>query len=456
MTQISRDRLHYLVDRERAAYVAAHPRSQQLFDGADHLFGRVPMTWMAMWSGGFPLYLDRARGNRIVDVDGHEYVDFALGDTGAMAGHSPAPTVAAVRDRLERLGGVTTMLPTADAEWVGAELSRRFGLPLWSFTLTATDANRWALRLARLVTGRPKILTFAYCYHGSVDEAFAVPGPDGKAVARAGNAGAPVPLDVTSRVAEFNDLAGIEAQLAHGDVAAILTEPALTNIGIVLPDPGFHDRLRALATRYGVLLIIDETHTFSAGPGGATQQWGLSPDLLVVGKSIGGGIASGAYGITSAVADLIEQHPEADLIDVGGVGGTLAGNALSVVAMRATLEHVLTPDAFKPMIELAGAFTRGVQAVIDRTGLAWSVSQLGARAEYRFAAPAPRDGSSSAAAGDETLDEYLHLYLVNRGVLLTPFHNMALMCPVTTPADVDLLTRRFGEAIDDLLAVAPG
>ena len=202
-----------------------------------------------MWSGGFPLYLDRARGNRVTDVDGHEYVDFALGDTGAMAGHSPRATVDAVARRMGDLGGITTMLPTEDAEWVGAELARRFGLPLWSFTLTATDANRWAIRLARLATGKPKILTFAYCYHGSVDEAFAVPGPDGKARVAPGQRRSPVPLDVTTRVAEFNDLAPVERELAHGDVAAILTEPALTNIGIVLPEPGFLEGLRELATR---------------------------------------------------------------------------------------------------------------------------------------------------------------------------------------------------------------
>ena len=451
MTTIDRPRLTALIARERAAYAAAHPQAQELFGSAGHLFGRVPMTWMAKWSGGFPLYLDRAHGNRIVDVDGHEYVDFALGDTGAMAGHSPRATVDAVTERMGRLGGVTTMLPTADAEWVGAELTRRFGLPLWSFTLTATDANRWAIRLARLATGRPKILTFAYCYHGSVDEAFAVPGPDGEAVARPGNVGAPVALDVTTRVAEFNDLAGVEAQLAHGDVAAILTEPALTNIGIVLPEPGFLEGLRELATRYGALLMIDETHTISAGAGGATRAWGLRPDIFIIGKSIGGGIPSGAYGISEDVARRIQAHPEADLVDVGGVGGTLAGNALSVAAMRATLEQVLTEEAFARMVDLATEFTRGVQETIDRTGVAWSVSQLGARSEYRFAAPAPRDGSSSAASSDDDLDEFLHLYLVNRGVLITPFHNMALMCPDTSRADVDLHTALFAQAVDELV-----
>jgi glutamate-1-semialdehyde 2,1-aminomutase len=406
---------------------------------------------MNMWSGGYPLYLDRAWGNRVVDVDGHEYVDFAMGDTGAMAGHSPRPTVDAVARRIGDLGGVTTMLPTTDAEWVGTELTRRFGLPLWSFTLTATDANRWAVRLARLATAKPKVLTFAYCYHGSVDEAFAVPGPDGVAVARAGLVGAPVPLSETTRVAEFNDLAGVEAQLAHGDVAAILTEPALTNIGIVLPEPGFLDGLRDLATTYGALLIIDETHTFSAGPGGATALWGLEPDMLVIGKSIGGGIPSGAYGLTHELADRVQSDPEADLVDVGGVGGTLAGNALSVAAMRATLEHVLTADAFVSMVSLATAFTAGVQATLDKTGVPWSVRQLGARAEYRFASPAPRNGSSAEAAGDDDLDEYLHLYLANRNVLITPFHNMALMCPDTSADDVALHTRLFDQAVTELL-----
>jgi len=454
VSSVDRAHLASLVERERAAYAQAHPASRALFEQAGHLFGRVPMTWMNKWSGGFPLYLEQAFGNRVVDVDGHEYVDFALGDTGAMAGHSPGATVDAAVGRVRDEGGLTTMLPTADAEWVGADLSGRFGLPLWSFTLTATDANRWALRLSRLATGRTKILVFAYCYHGSVDEAFALPGPDGEAAARGGNVGAPVPLAETTRVAEFNDLAGVEAQLAHGDVAAILAEPALTNIGIVLPDPGFHEGLRELATRYGALLIIDETHTFSAGPGGATAAWGLRPDVLVIGKSIGGGVPSGAYGISADVAAAVGAHPEADLVDVGGVGGTLAGNALSVAAMRATLEHVLTPAAFEHMIGLGTRYTEGIRGVVVRAGLPWSVAQLCARSEFRFTAPAPRTGSASAAAADDELDDFLHLYLANRGVLLTPFHAMALMSPATTQADVDLALQLFEEAVGALTGSA--
>ena len=239
MPEIDRSRLTDLIAAEQATYTERHPRSRELFEQGSNLFGRVPMTWMNKWTGGFPLYLDHARGNRISDVDGQTYVDFALGDTGAMAGHSPRATVEAVGRRMGDLGGITTMLPTDDAQWVGEELTRRFGLPLWSFALSATDANRWAIRLARLATGRPKVLVFAYCYHGSVDEAFAIPGPDGKAQSRPGNVAPPVDLDLTTRVATWNDLESVERELAHGDVAVVLTEPALTNIGIVLPEPGF-------------------------------------------------------------------------------------------------------------------------------------------------------------------------------------------------------------------------
>ena len=455
MASPDRRRLARLVERERALHTQRNPRSAAEFAKADHLFGRVPMTWMNKWSGGFPMYLASARGNRITDIDGNMYVDFALGDTGAMAGHSPAETAAAVRERVEVDGGITTMLPTADAEWVGAELTRRFGLPLWSFTLSATDANRWAIRLARLATGRSKILVFAYCYHGSVDETFAVPGADGTAMSRPGNVAPPVPLDLTTRVVEFNDLAALRRELAHGDVAAVLAEPAMTNIGIVLPEPGFWEAAQQACRAAGTLLMIDETHTISTGPGGATAAWGLQPDIFIIGKSIGGGIPSGAYGITSEVARAITRHTDAgaaDIVDVGGVGGTLAGNALSIGAMRATLEHVLTDETWPRMIELATAFREGIEATIADYELPWSCTQLGARAEYRFAAPAPTNGTSAATAGDAALEEYFHLYMANRGVLITPFHNMALMCRDTSAADVELHTHLFRAAVQDLLS----
>src|SRR3954471_5603882 len=391
-TVVDRTRLASLVERERHAYAEAHPASRALFEQAGHLFGRVPMTWMNMWSGGFPLYLEHAGGSRVVDVDGHEYVDLALGDTGAMAGHSPEPTVEAVIRRIRDEGGLTAMLPTADAEWVGAELARRFGLPRWLFTLTATDANRTALRLARLVTGRPKVLVFSYCYHGSVGEAFAVRAPDGRTVARAGNVGPPVDVAATTTAIEFNDVGALEAALATGEVACVLAEPAMTNVGIVLPEPGYHDALRELTRAAGALLIIDETHTFSAGPGGCTAAWGLAPDVLTIGKAIGSGIPSGALGLTAGVAGALLADPDADYEDTGGVGGTLAGNALSTAAMRATLEHVLTEAAFSHTMRRAGGFAAGVEAVIAAHALPWHVTRLGCRVEYGFTAPPPRDG----------------------------------------------------------------
>jgi glutamate-1-semialdehyde 2,1-aminomutase len=451
VTSLDRARLTDLIGRERATYRSNHPRSAAAFEAAkEHLFGGVPMTWMVKWSGGFPLYLDAAGGNQISDIDGHSYVDFALGDTGAMAGHSPQATITAVKERMADRGGITTMLPSEDAAWVGAELTRRFGLPLWSFSLTATDANRWALRLARLATGKPKVLAFSYCYHGSVDETVVVYGPDGRTLARPGNVGPQVDPAETTRVAEFNDLDSVERALAHGDVAVVITEPALTNIGIVLPEPGFLEGLRELCDRHGALLLIDETHTFSAGPGGMTKRDGLRPDIFVIGKSIAGGIPIGTYGITAELADRIKSHPEADLVDVGGVGGTLAGNALSMAAARATLGEVLTDAAFVGMVDLATRFTDGAQSVLDGADVPWSISQLGARAEYRFARPAPRNGTESAHAGDDDLDEYMHLYTLNRGVLMTPFHNMALMCPSTTAEHVDLHTEVFTKAINEL------
>lgn len=451
---IEREHLAKLLERERETYLERNPKSKELYDQADNLFGRVPMTWMNKWSGGFPLYLDHAKGNRITDVDGHTLIDFALGDTGSMTGHSPEPTQKAVVSRMVDQGGITTMLPTADAQWVGKELTRRFGLPLWSFTLSATDANRWAVRLARLATGKSKILVFAWCYHGSVDEIFAVAGPDGKAIARPGNVAPPVPLDMTTRVVEFNDVEALERELAHGDVAAVLAEPALTNIGIVLPEPGFLEKVRELATKYGALLMIDETHTFSAGEGGVTKRDGLKPDIFVIGKSIGGGIPCGAYGITREVADALASHPEADLIDVGGVGGTLAGNALSLAAMRATLSEVLTEQNFDHMISLCDRFTEQVQDALNKYHVPWSVNQLGARAEYRFTKPTPINGTQSMEGGDDELDEFMHLYMCNRGILMTPFHNMALMCPTTSQADVDEHGRLFEAALAELTRVS--
>jgi glutamate-1-semialdehyde 2,1-aminomutase len=444
---IDRNRLSSLFAEEQKLFASRNPKSKAAYEAADNLFGRVPMTWMNKKAGGFPVYFDRAEGNRIWDIDGHEYIDFALGDTGAMAGHSHPVVVEAICRRVKEQGGMTTMLPTEDAQWVAKNLTERFGMTKWSFSLTATDANRWAIRLVRAITGKSKILVNAYCYHGSVDEALIVVGPDGEGMSRPGNVGSPVDVTETSRVAEFNDLEGLERQLKNGDVAAVLMEPAMTNIGIVLPEPGYLEGVRALTRRYDALLIIDETHTFSAGWGGMTMRDGLEPDVFVIGKAIAGGIPTGTYGLSESFAERVLERTDLDLVDMGGVGGTLAGNPLSVAAMRATLENVLTKENFAAMIDLATYFTEGVNALFSKYDLPWSINQLGARAEYRFAKPYPITGTAAYESADAELEDFLHLYLANRGILLTPFHNMALMCPTTTKADVDRHQEVFEEAI---------
>jgi glutamate-1-semialdehyde 2,1-aminomutase len=438
-----------LIARERELFERQHPRSRELHEAArGSLLSGVPMPWMTMWAGGFPIYLESARGSTVVDVDVNEYADFCVGDTGAMAGHSPEPTMRAIAE----VAGITTMLPTDDAAWVGAELARRFGMPYWQFSLTATDANRWMLRMCRHVTGRPRVAVFSWCYHGSVDESFVRLDEQGLARAREGLVGPPVDPTETTRVAEFNDVDSVRSVLEHGDVACLLMEPALTNIGIVLPEPGFLDEVRALCDEHGTILIIDETHTLSAGPGGCTAAWGLRPDAVTLGKSIGGGVPIGAYGVSAELADRIAQQEDADYEDTGGVGGTLAGNALSLAAARATLAEVLTDEAFERMIVLRERLHGGLEAAIGDHGLPWSVVGLGARCEYRYAPEPPRTGAESAAAGDPELDEYLHLYLMNRGVLITPFHNMALMCPATTEDQVDRAVGVFGDAVAELAA----
>lgn len=448
MFTLDRARLATLHQREEKRFVTERPRSVELYLRAQKsLLGGVPMNWMNKWAGAFPVFVKSASGAHFTDVDGRDYVDLCLGDTGAMTGHSPQAVMDAVARRVRE--GITLMLPTEDALWVGEDLQRRFGLPFWQFALTATDANRFSIRIAREITQRQKILVFHYCYHGTVDESFAslhggVVGP------RRGNIGPPVNPAETTRVVEFNDLQALEDALKHHDVACVLAEPAMTNVGIILPDEGYWPAARELTRRYGTLLIADETHTICAGPGGCTREWRLQADMVVFGKTIGGGIPGATYGVTEEVAQRIASRLHLEDVDVGGIGGTLAGNALSLAAMRATLEDLLTPAAFAHMIPLAERFADGVSKHIRAAELPWNVARLGARAEYMFAARPPRNGGESAANSDFELERFLHLYALNRGVLLTPFHNMALMCPATTEADVDLHTKIFSEAVGEL------
>jgi glutamate-1-semialdehyde 2,1-aminomutase len=447
---IDRGRLKTLHAREEERFLARTPKSRELFEKAKGVMpGGVPMSWMAKWPGKYPLFVASAQGAHFVDVDGNEFIDLCLGDTGSMTGHSPAPTVAAITSQLSK--GMTAMLPTDDAVVVSTELARRFGLPLWQFTVSATDANRHAIRYSRLVTGKQKIIVIDRCYHGSVDETFATLDGSGNTVVREGNIGAPVPLDVTTRVVEFNDLDGMERALKHGDVAAILMEPAMTNVGIVLPVEGYLVAVGELARKYGAVWIIDETHTISVGPGGMTADLGLKPDILTIGKAIGGGIPTGTFGMTHEIAAQISKKTEREVIDTGGIGGTLAGNALSLAAMRATLTEVLTEANFKKMIALGNRWCDGVDAAIKEFSLPWHVNRLGARGEYLFQGSAPRTGGEAARAGDFELEQYIHLRLLNDGFLLTPFHNMALMSPYTTEKDVDSHTSAFRAMCQELV-----
>ncbi len=448
---MTNSRVAELTERELERFAATHPRSGELRDAAaESLLSGVPMNWMTRWPGAFPVVFESAAGASLIDVDDNSYVDFCLGDTGAMAGHSPAPTVAAAAARMAR--GITTMLPSEDAGPLGAELTRRFGLRHWQFTLTATDANRFAIRLCREIVGRRKILVFDHCYHGSVDETFAELDADGRVIAQLGNVGAPVPLEETTRVVQFNDVAALERELAAGDVACVLAEPALTNVGIVLAEPGFHDALRTLTRAAGALLIIDETHTLCCGPGGYTAAEDLEPDLLTIGKAIAGGVPIGAYGMSDEVAERVLAKTVWEAADVGGIGGTLAGNALSLAAARATLAEVLTEEAFARMIALAERFAAGCDEVIGEFALPWTATRLGCRVEYMFRPTAPRDGGEAAAAFDTPLDALLHLYMLNRGVLMTPFHMMALMSPATTEPDVDAHTAALRDFATELTA----
>jgi len=446
-----RERLAALVAAETSVFEAARPRSRAEWERAStHLPGGVPMLWMRKWPGPWPIYVASGWGSHFLCVDGIDHVDLCLGDTGAMSGHAPAAAVAAITAQLEH--GSTFMLPTRRASQAGELLAERFGLPEWQFTLSATDANRTLLRYARQATGRGKIVVHDHSYHGTVDEAFATLDADGAVVPRRGSIGAPVPVSETTLVVAMNDIEGLERALETGEVAAVLIEPAMTNIGIVLPDAGYLEAVRDLTRRHGAVLIHDETHTLCAGPGGYTAAHGLEPDAIVLGKTIAGGVPAGAFGMATELGERVRRSVHLEDIDVGGVGGTLAGNALSLAGIVATLGEVLVPEAWDPMVARAVQWTEGVESVIAEYGAPWQVTRLGTRAEYSFRPTAPRDGAEAAAADDFELQQYLHLHALNRGILMTPFHNMALMSPATTAEDIDRHTAHFREAVASLYA----
>jgi glutamate-1-semialdehyde 2,1-aminomutase len=449
MIEIDRKRLSDLLRNEEKRFLQEHSKSYRLYQRArKSLQGGVPMLWMIRWAGTFPIFVKEGKGAHFIDVDGNKYIDFCLGDTGAMTGHSPDKTIEAIMKQVKK--GITFMLPTEDVIWVGEELQRRFGLPFWQFTLTATDANRFAVRMAREITKRKYILVYNYCYHGTVDETFITindygPGP------RRGNIGPSINPIETTKVIEFNDREALKRALSPGDVACVLAEPVMTNIGIIHPDPGYHDILRKVTKDTGTLLIIDETHTICTGPGGYTAEFGLTPDMLTLGKPLAGGVPAAVYGFSKEVAEKFHGRLNLEDSDVGGIGGTLAGNALSIAAMRATLEYVLTDSAYKKAIDLSIRFEHGVESVIEEFNLPWIVKRLGCRSEYWFRETPPKNGGEAFAATDSELDRYMHLYSLNRGILMTPFHNMALIAPDTTEIDVDYHTKIFRDAVMELI-----
>ncbi|MBT3068092.1 aspartate aminotransferase family protein [Rhodoferax sp. U11-2br] len=444
-------RLNDVHARERAHYAASNPVSRALADRAkDHLMFGVPMHWMNDWSTPYPLHVAEARGARLTDVDGNHYVDFCLGDTGTMFGHSPAPVARAVAAQVAR--GITTMLPGEDGVWVSEELTRRFGMSVWQFALSASDANRFAIRWARALTGRTQILIFNGCYHGTVDDVF-VDLVDGLPRTRDSLLGQVVDITRTTSSVEFNDLAALEATLADGQVACLLAEPAMTNIGMVLPESGFWEAAQALCRRHGTLLLIDETHTISSGPGGYTRAHGLQPDLFVLGKPVAGGVPCAVYGFSAEIAARAEAAKRNAPPGHSGIGTTLTANLLTMAAMRANLLEVMTDAAYTHMFGLAERLANGLREVIARHGLGWCVTQIGARTEFQFTPTPPRNGSEANAILDPALERNIHLYLLNRGLIITPFHNMMLVCPDTTADDVDRLVAAVDGFICETTAV---
>lgn len=447
------DNLKKLRAREDATFEKRTPKCKEAFDNAQQMmFNGTPTPWMGDWGTSHPLFLSKASGNRLTDIDGNEYIDFCLGDTGAMFGHSPEATAEIVCKQVRQ--GITTLMPTLDSLEIGKELGKRFGLPLWQVAMTATEANRYVFRICRALTGRAKVLSMNESYHGSLDETLPHIGPDGKLQLRSEydmNPG--VPKEALSRVVEFNDFEALERELAHEDCACVIAEPVMTNCGMVLPAPGYLEKLRELCTKYGSYLIIDETHTFSEGYGGYTRAHGLKPDFVTLGKSIAGGIPVAVYGFTQAIAEQINAtFGHKGVSDPMGISGTLSGNAFAIAAMRETLQKVATPEAFEKMFAGQKRLSDGLESILAKYNIPWSLTRSGARCELQFMPTLPKNGTDAKTHFDWELMYYTHIYLANRGILITPFHNMMLIPPVATDADIDRLIQGWDDCLAELVA----
>jgi glutamate-1-semialdehyde 2,1-aminomutase len=444
---IDGEALRKLEARERESFLASHSESARLASAsAEHWLNGVPMHWMRDWSTPHPLFVQSASGVELVDVDGNRYVDFCFGDTGAMFGHSPPVIARALAET--GAAGITSMLPAERVARVGGKLAQLFGLPFWQMTQTATDANRNVLRWARAVTGRSRALVFDGCYHGTVEETL-VRQWEGGTRARAGLIGMNHDVSVTTDAVPFNDLAAVEKILTRGRTAALIAEPVMTNIGMVLPEPGFLRAVRDLTRKHGVLLIIDETHTLSSARGGYATAENLQPDIWVCGKAIAGGMPCAVFGFTGEVETAMRRVQDERAGGHSGMGTTLSANALALACLEASLDELMTEANYQAMHATAAYLSEGLGRLFARQSLAWHVSRVGARLEFGFGKP-PRNGVESERAAWPELEHALHLYLLNRGVLLTPFHNMMLCSPVTTTAHADTLLAHLGEALREI------
>ena len=368
----------------------------------------------------------------------------------AFCGHAPSQVVEAVVKRMEL--GNQFLLPGEDAIAVAEHLADRYRLPQWQFTLSATQANTEVIRLAREMTGREIVLVFDGKYHGEGD-ATLVALEDNEVVREMG--GLPHSITGQARVIPFNDFAALEDALAPADVAVVLAEPAMTNVGFLLPEDGFHDALRRLTRDVGTLLAIDETHTLVTAYGGLSGAWGLEPDFLTIGKAIAAGVPLGAYGMSAEVASLIAPPEEARavsgaVVDEVATGGTLFANALSMAAGRAALTEVLTEDAFERTAALGKQMADGLRAEIEKAGLRWSVAQVGAHAFYFFQPDTPRDGATSRASDNPELRALMRVFMVNRGVWESGWWLGPTVSAAHSSEDVDRYLEVFGEFLGEV------
>lgn len=436
--------------RESARFVANNPKSKSVFENSSGWFQQVPFHWMLDWPSPFPIVAAFAEGAHLTSIDDRQFDDFCLGDTASMFGHSPPALSAALAQQAGQ--GLSYMLPTVKGAELSNMLAGMFGLPHWQVTTTASEANRAVIRWCRGLTGRQKILIFNGCYHGAVDDVF-VDLRDGVAVNRPSLIGQVQDLLPTTVAVEFNDLDALESALRTGDIACVLAEPVMTNIGMVRDAPGYLETLRRLCSDTGTLLVFDETHTISSGYGGHSNSHGPMPDIMVIGKSIGGGVPCAVYGFTAQVSARMEALNKSRPSGHSGIGTTLSANALAITAMHAMLGQVITRPAYDHMLAMADRLVSGLRQIIDVRGLPWHVSHVGARVEFVCASEPPRNGSEARAAMDHELESAIHLYLTNRGILLAPFHNMMLLSPVTRPEQVDRLLHALDSCVGELLEI---